>query len=153
MNLESKYNSQNYLLTNVTNPPILEDARLKENWSLKIPKIDLFAKIAEGTNEKILNKYIGHFEETQKKEGNIGLAAHNRGYNVNYFSRLKELENGDEIIYSYQGKIFTYEVKESFIIEDTNWDVLENSKENKLTLITCVENEPSKRRCVQAIQK
>ena len=38
------------------------------------------------------------------------------------------------------------------VIEDTNWDVLKNTGENKLTLITCVENKPTKRLCVQAIE-
>lgn len=126
----------------------------KENiWKLEIPKIGLVANIAEGTSGEILNVYIGHFEETQKKDGNIGLAAHNRGYPVNYFNRLKELEVGDEIIYTYLGKSQKYEVIQSSIIEDTNWKVLENTGDNRLTLITCVENEPTLRRCVQAIEK
>ena len=126
----------------------------KENkWRIEIPKINLIVNIEEGTTEDILNMYVGHFEETQKKDGNIGLAAHNRGYNVNYFNRLKELELGDEIIYTYDGISRTYIVNNLSIIEDTNWKVLENTIENQLTLITCVENRPSYRRCVQAICK
>ena len=60
---------------------------LKENneWKLEIPKINLEASICEGTSSDILNKYIGHFEETQRENGNVVLAAHNRGYKVNYF--------------------------------------------------------------------
>ena len=37
-----------------------------------------------------------------KEFGNIALAAHNRGYKVNYFQDLKKLEIGDEIYYSYK---------------------------------------------------
>ena len=44
-----------------------------------------------------MNTYIGHFEESAKKEGNICLAAHNRGYPVNYFQNLKLLKKGDKI--------------------------------------------------------
>mgnify|MGYP000345637288 CR=1 FL=1 len=44
-------------------------------------------------------EYVGHFENTNLLNGNVGLAAHNRGYPINYFARLKELEFGDEIIY------------------------------------------------------
>ena len=155
MKLESKKASRTYFLGNVTNIEMLKAVKnttMKE-WKLEIPKIDLVATIAEGTTEEILDAYIGHFEETQKENGNVGLAAHNRGYKVNYFNRLKELEKGDEIIYTYFGVSKIYEVKKSYIIEDTNWEVLENTIDNRLTLITCVENEPTKRRCVQAIEK
>lgn len=44
------------------------------DWYVEIPKIDLKAPIIEGIAEKNLNKYVGHFEETSKKEGTIGLA-------------------------------------------------------------------------------
>ena len=46
-----------------------------------------------------------------------------------------------------------YEVTKNKIIKDTDIDVLENTEENILTLITCVENEPNYRRCVQAEEK
>ena len=62
-----------------------------DKWELEIPKINLKATIAQGTTDEILNKYIGHFVESEVLEGNIALASHNRGYDVNYFSRLKEL--------------------------------------------------------------
>lgn len=74
---------------------------LESNWYLEVPKIDLHAEIREGTDSKNLNRNIAHFEETVRLDGNIGLAAHNRGYKVNYFERLKELEKGDKIYYSY----------------------------------------------------
>ncbi len=131
---------------------IVQDSK-EEVWKLEIPKIGLIAEIREGTSEENLNSYIGHFEETQKEKGNIGLAAHNRGYRVNYFNRLKELEIGDEIIYTYSGVSKFYEVISKSIITDTNWEVLENTTDNRLTLITCMENQPTNRRCVQAIEK
>ena len=60
-------------------------------WQIEIPKINLVAPIAEGTSANIMNEYVGHFAETPKNKGNIGLAAHNRGYKVNYFARFKIL--------------------------------------------------------------
>ena len=122
-------------------------------WQIEIEKISLKAKIAEGTSKEILNKYIGHFEETQKEKGNIGLAAHNRGYDVNYFKDLKLLKEGDEIKYKHNQYENTYEVTKNIIIKDTDWQYLENTEDNTLTLITCVENEPDYRRCVQAVEK
>ena len=93
----------------------IEETKEENLWNLEIPTISLVANIQEGTSAKILNTSIGHFEETDKTEGNIGLAAHNRG--------------------------------------DTDWTKLEETKENTITLITCVENEPEYRRCVIGKEK
>ena len=123
---------------------------IKSKWSLEIPKINLLADISEGTDEKNLNQFIGHFEETPLINGNIGLAAHNRGYNVNYFARIKELEKGDKIFYTYGGERLEFEVQEHGIISETDWSKLKNTEDTKLTLITCVENRPTQRRFVQA---
>ena len=87
-----------------------------------------------------------------KEFGNIALAAHNRGYKVNYFQNLKKLEIGDEIYYSYKNMKRKYIVNSKAIIRDTDLQVLENTKENILTLITCLENEPQYRRCIQALE-
>lgn len=130
--------------------PLIEEI---QKWEIEIPAIQLKAEIAEGTDEEILNQKVGHFKETQKEIGNIGLAAHNRGYNVNYFENLKKLKKGDEIKYRYNNYENTYEVIKNDIIEDTDWSKLENTEENIITLITCIENEPNYRRCVQAIEK
>ena len=125
----------------------------ESNWKIIIPKISLEASISEGTGKEVMDKYVGHFEETSKSSGNVGLAAHNRGYAVNYFARIKELQEGDEIIYKYNDFEKTYKVVENKIIKDTDWEDLEETKENKITLITCVENEPEYRRCIQGIEK
>lgn len=131
---------------------ISEESKKIKDWTIMIPKINLEAEISEGTDQIIMNKYVGHFEETSKAEGNIGLAAHNRGYAVNYFSRLKELKIGDKIYYKYFETEKIYEVNKLKIIEDTNWSYLEQTDDNKITLITCVENEPMYRRCIQGIE-
>ena len=38
------------------------------------------------------------------------------------------------------------------IIKDTDWSKLENTQDNRITLITCVENVPDSRRCIQGIE-
>ena len=130
-----------------------EDDNKNEEWSLEIPCINLKANIQQGTTKEIMEQAIGHFEETSKDKGNIGLAAHNRGYENNYFQNLKQLKEGDEIIYFYKGKMRKYNVTIHCIIKDTDWSFLEATQENKITLITCVENEPEYRRCIQGIEK
>ncbi len=121
----------------------------EENWKISIPVISLEASISEGTSKEIMDKYVGHFEETSKNIGNIGLAAHNRGYAVNYFANLKKLKEGDKIIYKYYGFEKTYIVTKHLIITDEDWSYLEKTEKNTITLITCVENEPTYRRCIQ----
>lgn len=146
--------SRNNMPANIeTNDEIKKETSKSNIWQIKIDKISLIANIEEGTTKEVLNKNIGHFEETNKEEGNIGLAAHNRGYEVNYFNKLKELQEGDEIEYTHNQYSKIYKVIKNIIIKDTEWEYLENTEENILTLITCVENEPNYRRCVQAIEK
>ncbi len=130
-----------------------ENEKNNELWQIEISCIDLIANIEEGTSKETLNRNVGHFDETEKEFGNVGLAAHNRGYDVNYFSRLKELIIDDEIIYTVNGHQRKYKVSLITIIDDTDWKYLEKTNDNRLTLITCVENVPEKRRCIQAIEK
>lgn len=128
-----------------------EDSNTKK-WNLEIPKIDLKAEIVEGVESKILNKNIGHFESSGIIDKNICLAAHNRGYEKNYFEKINQLIKGDKIIYFYNNKKYEFEVVDNFIIEDTNFEVLENTGKDEMTLITCVPNKESLRRCVKAIK-
>lgn len=122
------------------------------SWRLEIPKIGLEATIAEGTSSGILNQYIGHFSETLREGGNIGLAAHNGGYRVNYFANINSLVSGDTIYYTYNGVTREYSVVSQRVIEDTNWMVFEQTGIDILTLITCIDGAPESRLCVQAIR-
>lgn len=122
------------------------------SWKLDIPKINLSANISDGTDEETMNKYIGHFKETNRYSGNIGLAAHNRGYPVNYFKDLKNLEVGDEVYYTYLTKTRQYKIDKISVIKDTNWKPLENTEENRITMITCIANKPEYRLCIQGIE-
>lgn len=146
---EEKIEKQNNLPQNNAT----EEVKKEIDWKVIIPQISLEAEICEGTSNEVMNEYVGHFEETSKTSGNIGLAAHNRGYSVNYFENIKKLKIGDEIIYKYYDFEKTYIVTRNIIITDENWSYLEQTEENTITLITCVENEPQYRRCVQAVEK
>ena len=154
--IETEINEEIMNIQAIEQNEILEKNTEEEKeitWQIEIPKISLIAKISEGTTEEILNQYVGHFENTSRKQGNIGLAAHNRGYEVNYFKDLKLLQKGDEIKYRFNEFEKIYEVKKCRIIRDTEWEYLEETEENMLTLITCVENQPQYRRCIQAVEK
>lgn len=85
--------------------------------------------------------------------GNIALASHNEGSYAHYFSRIKELKNGEEIIYITNMGERRYVVCENKIIEETNVNVLENTNENIITLITCVKGKREYRQCVIGKEK
>ena len=63
---------------------------------LEIPSLGLSVRIYQGTDSKTLAKGIGHFEDTSIWNGNVCLAAHNRGAN-SYFGQLHTLDIGDKI--------------------------------------------------------
>ena len=130
-----------------------EDQKEIGDWYIEIPSINLAAPIKETTNMDVLNISVGHFEETAIKNGNIGVAAHNRGYEKNYFENLKNVKKGEEIKYKYYDFEKEYIIDKIEIIKDTDWNYLQSTEENKITLITCIENKPSKRLCVQATEK
>lgn len=130
-----------------------EHAEEKEEWQLEIPIIGLKAPIEEGTTKEVMDKYIGHFEETSKSKGNIGLIAHNRGFENNYFANIKKLKKGDTITYYCNGEKKEYQVETMTIIEDTDWSYLEETEDNTITLITCVEGQPEYRRCIQGKER
>ena len=142
----NKYFSEKMLLDKISKNAV-------KVWTLSIESINLFADINEGTDVENLNKYIGHFEETNIFNGNVGLAAHNRGYPVNYFENLDKLEIGEDINYRIDDIIKTYKVKSINIIKDTDWTYLQETDEDIITLITCVRNKPEYRLCVQAYKE
>lgn len=151
--IDEKIEIQNdYPKNQIVTNEVIEDTK-EVNWKILIPAIALEAEISEGTSKEIMDKFVGHFEETTKTSGNVGIAAHNRGYAVNYFANIKQLVEGDKIIYKYYEFEETYIVTENKIIKDTDWEPLEDTEKDKITLITCVENEPEYRRCVQATKE
>ena len=108
------------------------------------------ANITEGTEEEIINQAVGHFTSTPWLEGNVGLVAGCDGYQENYFAKLDQLEIGDVILYQYGENKKEYKVTLNQVIDQKDWSYLTETKENKLTLITGVIDEPETRRCVQA---
>ena len=148
--IESEINEEIMNIDNISESPAIDNTK---KWTIEIPKISLTANIAEGTTEKVLNQYVGHFESTPKEKGNIVLGTYNRLHIVNYFKDLKKLKQGDEIKYTYNEYSQIYEIVKCRIIKKTDLKYLENTEENMLTLITFIKNQPLYRRCIQAVEK
>lgn len=120
--------------------------------TLIIEKIGLKASIKNGSTSDILKEYIGHIENTPIYNGNICLAAHNRGNKYSYFARINELEEGDDVTYKTKYGEKKYKINKKEVILETDWQLLEDTKENKITMITCIKNKPNQRLCVQATE-
>lgn len=118
---------------------------------LSIPKISVNRPILEGHSLDVLKNGLGHVLETAYWQGNIGILGHNGG-NAGYFKDLTKLVIGDTISYTTEYGTRNYKVTEIVQIDDTDWSYLANTKDNRITLITCVKNVPEKRLCVQAIE-
>ena len=119
---------------------------------LRIPTINLKVTAFDGDTFTAMKKGVGHLPSTSCWNGNIGLVGHNRGTN-DYFGDLKNLEIGDEMTYTTNLGTRTYVVKYITKISDTDWSRLQYTSDNRLTLITCVEDVPDKRLCIQAVEK
>lgn len=133
-----------------------EELELNDNLVgiLKIPKLNVEAPVKEGTSQYILKYAVGHFSNSSNWNGNIALASHNRGdYVAHYFENINKLVVGDEIIYKTKFGERRYKVKECKKIKSTDWSVVSQTKDNQITLITCVKNEPEYRFCVKATEK
>lgn len=124
----------------------------KNEWRIQIPKINLDAPICEGVTDDVIAETVGHFDESAIWKGNVALAAHNRGYNCNFFENIKTLKNGDIIVYSCKYGIKKYKVTTNVVIKETDWSYVKNTKDNRITLITCEEDRREYRRCIQGIE-
>ncbi len=117
--------------------------------ALSIPAIGLSVRVYEGTNDTVLKKNVGHFENTSIWDGNVALAGHNRGVN-NHFGKIHTLKMGDTIHWSTKLGIRKYQVFSVRKVSVSDLSVLNGSVDNIITLITCVQDQPDYRWCVQA---
>ena len=117
--------------------------------TLKIPSLNINMKVWEGETRASMAKGLGHYSSTSGWDGNIGVCGHNRGAKYNIGS-IRNLEIGDNITYSTVYGTRTYAVILVKTISDSDWSYLQATADNRITITTCLANQPSKRVCVQA---
>ena len=119
--------------------------------TLKIPSIGLTVGIYEGTGSAPLLKGAGHFTNTSIWDGNVALAGHNRGVR-NDFGKIHTLKSGDTITLTTMLGTRTYSVSsvEKVSVNDSSGTAA--TTDNRVTLYTCVMNQPEYRWCVTAVQ-
>lgn len=115
--------------------------------TLEIPSINFKDIVIEGTSQDALAQGIGLFEHSSILQGNVCLAGHNTS---RFFANLKDVKQGDIIKYSSCLGNKEYTISTIKQIEETDWSMLEDTEDNRITIITCVKGQKNLRLCVQA---
>lgn len=118
---------------------------------VSIERVGLSCKVYEGATDSSMSKGAGHYSSSSLYTGNVGLFGHNRG-NHAYFAKLKNVKVGDIVEYKTAVGTKTYKVNFVGSISYTDYSYLNEMGDNRITLITCIANQPSLRLCVQAVE-
>ncbi|WP_191398456.1 class D sortase [Flavonifractor sp. An306] len=119
--------------------------------TIKIPAIGVNFSIYEGTSSSDMLYGAGHFVGTSIWDGNVCLAAHNRGV-ANNFGKIQTLKAGDTITLTTVYGSRTYAVSSVKKVHETDTSCIQDSASNMITLVTCVANEREYRYVVQGYQ-
>lgn len=120
--------------------------------TVKIPSLGINMKVWEGETNASMKKGLGHYSSTSAWDGNVGVCGHNRGAKYTIGS-IKNLEYGDTITYTTVHGTRTYSVVSVKTISNSDWSYLQATSDNRITLTTCLANQPEKRICVQGVEK
>lgn len=71
---------------------------------------------------------------------------------MQFFSRNKKFKEWRYNNLFYRKGQRKYKVSLNKVIKETDWTYIQNTKDNRLTLITCEMNKKEYRRCVQAVE-
>jgi len=102
---------------------------------LRIEKIGLEVAVLRGTDDRTLDRAVGHIEDTAAPgtDGNLGIAGHRDGF----FRGLKNIVPGDTIeVQTLQGRD-VYRVERTWIVNPEEVSVLDPTPTPALTLVTC----------------
>jgi sortase A len=102
---------------------------------LRIERIHLEVPVLEGTDEVVLNRAVGHIEDTATPgaDGNSGIAGHRDGF----FRGLKDIVPGDIIELETIRKTERYRIERTWIVDPEDVSVLDPTPTRSLTLVTC----------------
>ncbi len=102
---------------------------------LRIPKIRLEVPVLPGTDDRTLDRAVGHIEDTAQPgtDGNSGIAGHRDGF----FRGLKDLAAGDAIELDTLNAKDLYRIERTWIVNPDDVSVLDPTPTRALTLVTC----------------
>ena len=102
---------------------------------LRIPNVGLEVPIYDGASNLNMDRGVARIEGTSlpNQGGNSGIAGHRDGY----FRVLQDVEVGELIsVKNLEGEL-TYRVSEILIVDPDQVEVLANTEDSVLTLVTC----------------
>ena len=106
---------------------------------IEIPSINLSQGLVEGITDDVLQYYLGHFENSAMpgEKGNFSVAGHRVSDYSEAFVNLYKTEIGDKIIVKANKKEYVYEITDNFIVSPENIEVLDDTEDATITLVTC----------------
>ncbi len=117
---------------------------LKECVVFEIPQLDIKAPVMDGTEHEVLSKAAGHFPNTGAVgSGNYCIAGHNSTIYAEIFNKLKNIEIGMKMYLidnDEKRTKYTYKVTDNFIVEPTETWILDDFKDNRITIVTCTDD-------------
>ncbi len=120
---------------------------------LIIPSVDVDVVVVEGTSASALRAGAGHYPESPLpcEVGNVAIAGHRTTYG-RPFHNLDLMKPGDKIILETPVGTCTYSVnKDPFVVDPTDFSVLDRTPTGTLTLTTChPKNSAAQRLILQA---
>ena len=117
---------------------------------VRIPSVNLEAPILEGTGMSQLEVGAGHFTGScdMGEKGNYCLAGHSSSRYACVFNNLSDVNFGDEVRLSDgNGSEYIYYVTQIFVVDPEDVYVLDDTQDERVTLITCTDN-ATRRLCV-----
>jgi sortase A len=105
---------------------------------VQIPRIKVDHSVVQGDGPEQLKKGVAQHLDTPNpgQKGNIVLSGHNDVYGQ-VFRELDQLKPGDTVILSNYQRTYTYVVRQTRIVEPTQVEVMAQSNESIVTLISC----------------
>lgn len=102
---------------------------------IRIDRLQIDAVIAEGDSAAVLRRAVGHLTDTPMpgETGNVVLAAHRD----TFFRPLKDIRTGDVIDVVDMAHRWQYRVEWSRVVSPSATEVLDNTDDSVLTLVTC----------------
>jgi sortase A len=125
----------------------------EQSIRIQIPAIKVDAPVVQGDGWDQLRKGVGQHigSSNPGKTGNVVLSAHNDVFGE-IFRDLDKLQNGDQVILFTSTRQYTYIIQQSLIVEPTQVEVMKETADPTVTLISCYPYLVDKQRIViQAI--
>lgn len=122
---------------------------------IEIPSIKLNTVIVHGVNDKLLNSYVCHFENTAMpgEYGNFAIAGHSSYVYSQVLDDLHKVNVNDEINIRTISQQLIYVITDVFITAPESIEVLnQNNDIKEITIITC-SNRGANRLIIKGVLK